>query len=412
MAGVMQQQNNQDPTLETPQLSQEDIRGLLEHPTAETKIGVLNKISRHYNTNKFTEAQVQLAEQIFRLLLRQAEVEVRKALSDTLMNNRSAPVDVILSLAKDVEEVSLPILEFSEVLEDEHLVEIIRTTEQTAKHVAIAQRGKVSEAVSTELVNTNNEAVVDTLLQNDAAKISEPTYGKVINSYADKEKIVESLITRGSLSPTLISQMTQRVSKAIQKKIEKKYEQSFSDIGAFFQESSEVAAFKFIGQQAVDDDLMQLVDRLEERTELEESLHPVNGKLTQLLDGLEQLGHITPLSALAMGHLTLFEISISRLTGLPYTNVHKLVGDREGGLKALYDRAQLPMKLYDSVQFVVDVVRRMATEHEQQGTPYAKDDLHLMLRNIIKYSEGKQVRNLAHFVSVIRGHIEKSQGEW
>lgn len=393
-------------------LSQEDIRALLEHPNAETKIGVLNKISRQYNSRQFTAAQVQLAEQIFRVLMRQAEVEVRKALSETLMNNANAPIDVVLALAKDVEDVALPILEFSEVLGDEHLVEIIRTTEKTAMHEAIANRSKVSEVVSRELVNTNNERVVDRLLQNDAAKISEPTYEKVITNYADKEMIVESLITRGSLSPVLISQMTKKVSKAIQKKIEKKYEQSFTDIGAFFQESSEVAAFKFIGMQAMDDDLMEIVDKLEERGQLEDYLHPVHGKLTQLIEGLEQLGHITPLSALAMGHITLFEISISRLTGLPYSNVHKLVGDRTGGLKALYDRAQLPMKLYDAVAFVVEVVNRMDQENKQSGSPRAKDDLHRMLQNIIRSSEGRQVRNLAHFVSVIRTHIEKSQGDW
>ena len=390
-------------------LSQDDIKALMEHPDTDTKIDVIKKLSKQYTTEDFTDAQVKLAEQIFRLLLRQAEIEVRRALSENIMYSRMIPHDVVLSLAKDVEEVALPVLEFSEVLTDDDLIEIIKSTEKIASKIAIAKREHVSKNVSTALIDVKDEDVVDTLLQNEGAEIADKSFKTVVDTFPHSERIVESMITHGSIPSTIITQMTEKVSGVIQKKLEKKYKGSFNEISTFFQESSEVASLKFMGMRSIDNELMDLVDDLEREKKLEQALHPVHGMLTQLLDGMEQLGKLTPISALAMGHLTLFEISLSRLTGVPHHNVHKLAQDSEGGLTALYEKAQLPPKLFDAIKFVVEVIREMNKEAEETGMPKAREDLNVMIKNIINQSKGKKIKNLAHFISIVRHHIESGK---
>ena len=56
-----------------------------------------------------------LAEDIFRIMVKDAEVRVRQALADNLKENLDLPRDVARALANDVDSVSLPIIQFSEV---------------------------------------------------------------------------------------------------------------------------------------------------------------------------------------------------------------------------------------------------------------------------------------------------------
>ena len=393
-------------------LSNEDIKNLIQHHDSESKIMVIEKMASQYENNEFTSSQIELANDIFKLLLKQAEVEVRKALSDNLMNNKSVPHDIIFSLARDVEEVSLPVLEFSEVLTNEDLIEIVSTTQTTSSHIAIANRSTVSPELSDALVKTHNSQVVGTLLRNDKASISDQSYDIVLNDFSENESIVDSMISRGSLSSTIVDHMTEKVSEAIQKKLEAKYEHSFKDLNQFFKESSEVATFKFLSHQSVDTDLIDLVDSLEESGTLVEALDPVYGTLSQLLDGIEQVGQLTPLSAISVGHLTLFEIALSRLTGVPLPNVQKLVRGRQGGLNALYHKSELPPKLYEAVLFITGIIQDMDAAAKDGLGSYAKDNLHNFVKRIINDSKGKNIPNITHFISVIRKNIEESPEHW
>ena len=58
-------------------------------------------------------------------MIKDAEVRVREALAQNLKENPDLPHDVALSLAQDVDQVALPILQFSDVLTDDDLIEII-----------------------------------------------------------------------------------------------------------------------------------------------------------------------------------------------------------------------------------------------------------------------------------------------
>ncbi len=389
-----------------------DLKELMEHPDNDHKIQIVEKLSSHYMEGDFSDEEKEMTNEIFRLLMKKAEMEVRKSLSDNLISSNELPHDIVLSLARDVDEVALPILEFSEVLTDDDLVEIVKTSQQVSAQIAIANRNSVSESVSHALVETNNKEVVHHLMENDNAHIAEHSFSHALTSFSSSAEIVDSMITRGSIPNRIIAQMTEKVSEDIKKKLEAKYQHSFSDINTFFKESAEVAAHRFLGKQTVDPEIIALVDRLEAEGQLLEALDPVSGPLTQLLDGLEQLGHLTPLSALTIGHMTLFEIAVSRLTGIPFENTVRLVHDEEGGLRALYDRAQMPPKLFEATQFLVHVILLMEENAKEGRGNRASDDLYTYMKLISDMSAGKRFKNLAHFISMIKTHIDKLDGEW
>jgi hypothetical protein len=395
-------------------LSQKDVELLTNSGDAESKIKVINKVSRTYrNEEAFSEKERNLAEEIFRLLLKYAEISVRKSIAENLMSSESVPRDILLSLAKDIDDVSRPILEFSELLTEEDLIDIINNTGSVESQKAISRRDSLPENVSDALVETRNEEVVGSLMENNTAQINEATYNKVIDEFSNKEEIIESLITRGSIPPRVVINVTKKVSDAIKHKLEDRYKCNFDKINSLFKESGEIAAFRFGNMKIFGDDLIELINMLELNGQLEQALDPLHGKLTFILNDFEPIGQFVPISAIALGNKTMFEICMSRITGVKYSNIRKLVNDLDHGLKALYERAGLPEPLFEAIRFAIFVIKKMEEEAENfEASPRANEDLHEYIKRLITFSKGKKIRNLSSLISIIKKHIERQEGEW
>ena len=119
------------------ELTKDDVSRLLTDPSVDNRIGTSTKIAEGFNDGTLNENERRMAEEIFRVMVRDAEVRVREALALNLKENPAIPHDVALSLAKDVEQVALPVLQFSEVLIGANLIEII-ASQSLEKQVAIA----------------------------------------------------------------------------------------------------------------------------------------------------------------------------------------------------------------------------------------------------------------------------------
>ncbi|MCZ6467454.1 MAG: DUF2336 domain-containing protein, partial [Alphaproteobacteria bacterium] len=112
-----------------------------------------------------TERERILMFSILRQMIHDAEMSVRRVVSAQLAERDDAPRDLVQRLANDEIEVAYPILTKSTVLHDTDLIEVIQ--QRTLEHqMAIAIRQSVSEAVSGALVQTGNENVIGTLLEN------------------------------------------------------------------------------------------------------------------------------------------------------------------------------------------------------------------------------------------------------
>jgi len=110
------------------------------------------------------------------VLSRDQVTSVRQILSEALKDVVDAPGDIIRLLAKDMEVVvSGPVLQFSPVLTDEDLIEIISSRHSDAALNAISKRQSISESVSNAVIKTNEESAIADLLSNPTAQIREDT---------------------------------------------------------------------------------------------------------------------------------------------------------------------------------------------------------------------------------------------
>ncbi len=142
-----------------------------------------------------------MAYQALEILTRDQVTQVRQIISETLKDVAGAPPEVIRHLAWDAEiVVSGPVLEFSPVLTDEDLLEIITHGTATGQLCAISKRPNVPESVVDALVETSDVEAVGLLLANKSAQIREETLDKVIDQATDVESWHSPLIARPLLS--------------------------------------------------------------------------------------------------------------------------------------------------------------------------------------------------------------------
>jgi len=128
-------------------------------------------------------------------------VRVRKILAAEIKSHPCVPRDVILALASDVEEtVSVPILEYSPLLSDADLLEIIASARAQNALSAIARRRGVSERVSELIVASLDVTAVAALLSNPNASIRENTMGRIIDHAEAIEAWQGPLVARSDLS--------------------------------------------------------------------------------------------------------------------------------------------------------------------------------------------------------------------
>ncbi|MEE2971352.1 MAG: DUF2336 domain-containing protein, partial [Pseudomonadota bacterium] len=118
-------------------LTVDDVKRLLEDPSSENRFNTAEKIANGYSDGLLSDDERRIAEDIFSVMVHDAEVRVREALAANLKSCPFLSHDIARTLAADVEAVSLPVLQFSEVLTDEDLIEFVRNHGQS-KQMAVA----------------------------------------------------------------------------------------------------------------------------------------------------------------------------------------------------------------------------------------------------------------------------------
>jgi uncharacterized protein (DUF2336 family) len=317
------------------ELNKEDIARLLADPSAKTRADVATKIGAQLSEKELSESELKLSEDIVRHLARDIAVQVRASLAQSVKKAKKLPHDVAMKLAQDVAEVSLPVLEFSTVLNDKDLVEIIQAA-PAEKQEAIARREEVSESVSEALVDKGGEKAVNTLLENKSAQIGAKAFDKVVNKFPVSEKIQASLVLRDRLPLAVAEKLVAHVSEALREQLVARHELSRDVLADVIMQGREQATVNLLGGTR-GQDVENLVQQMKQ-----------NGRLTPSLI----------IRALCMGDISFFEVSMAALSDIPPANARVLVHDRGPlGLKSLYDKTSLPPGMYPIIRVALQVVR-------------------------------------------------------
>ncbi|MDA0663940.1 MAG: DUF2336 domain-containing protein [Proteobacteria bacterium] len=176
------------------------------------------------------EREVQLIFDILYRLINGVEMRVRRDLAQRLASREDVPRDLIVTLANDQIDVAYPVLVGSTLLQDEDLIAITQD-KAVSHHIAITLREYVSIAVSDALIDTDNVEVIDSLVRNPAAELSEPTMARLVEMSRDKPPLRRPLLQRPDISPDLAWRMHQWVGDALKKFIDEKYPGGIDQIG-------------------------------------------------------------------------------------------------------------------------------------------------------------------------------------
>lgn len=375
-------------TLQSLSLSPQDVQRLLHDSSAELRIDMVHRLTKVYDRKGLGEDETVIAEQIFRLLLKDTEVRVRGALAMELKNAAHMPRDIALKLARDVEEVSIPILRFSEVLNDEDLVDLVKSVKDPGILVAIAQRAKVSFPVSTALVNTKVEAALTSLLQNQNAQISEESLQEVIRTFPDNQGILEAMSQRAELPVTVVEKLITKVSAAFAQSLQNKYDLAPGQIAEKTQKVREDTTLGMARGVLSDVELDRLV--------------------TQLM----AFGRLSPsmvLSSLCDGNIRFFEMCLSKMAQVPLKNVRILLEDASAnGFRALYAKAGLPEVVMMGVHALFRAVKLVLGAGVQVGTTTFAASVIDQLDQLSR-REG-EIENLQYIISLVKRSLS-SEGK-
>jgi uncharacterized protein (DUF2336 family) len=316
-------------------LTQADVARLLAEPVASVRAEVANKLAQEIDSALLSEAELQIAQDIVRLLARDVELAVRSSLSQSLRCAKHLPHDVALRLANDVEAVALPILTDSPVLTDADLIEVVRHG-SSQKQEAIASRDGVSEQVADALVTQGSESAVATLMANARALIAAKSLGAAIDRFGDIDRVKTNMVHRATLPVTIAERLVALVSEQLQTWLVSHHELPISLATDLVLQSRERATLQFsLGSS--EQELEQLVRQMH-----------YNQRLTPLL----------VLRALCLGDLPFFEMAMAVMAMVPVLNARVLIHDvGPNGLASLYEKAGMPPRLLPAVRVAVDVAR-------------------------------------------------------
>lgn len=161
------------------------------------------------------QAQRYLIE-VIEILAQDQAVRVRQVVADTLKDVTTAPPHVIQRLARDAAEVvACPVLEFSPLLSDQDLVEIIENGCVSGKLSAISRRHGVGEQVTDAIAGTRDAAAVTALLDNASAQIREETLDGLVDAALQVSAWHEPLVRRPALSFAAVRKLAGFVAESL-----------------------------------------------------------------------------------------------------------------------------------------------------------------------------------------------------
>jgi len=149
-------------------------------------------------------------------LARDQEKAVRTMLAEEIKHHDCVPKRIAKKLAKDTEEsVALPIIEYSPVLDDKDLIELVAASRASSVLTAVAKRKKLSGNVSDAVAARLDIPAISALLANTDAALRTKTLDRIISQAADVAEWHAPLVLRAELSRGAIQRLASFVGSAM-----------------------------------------------------------------------------------------------------------------------------------------------------------------------------------------------------
>lgn len=321
-----------------------DLRRMIKATDDDDRASAAHKLCRSMDRADLTDEERAAAHKILRMLAEDAAELVRRAMAVTLKASDLIPHDVARRLAADVDSIALPIIGFSPAFTDDDLIEIIEAG-SPIRQIAIAGRAFVSRDVGEALSADGCEEAVRTLACNDNADLSQRAMATSLDRFGDAPEIIAALAYRKVLPVEITERLIASASDAVREHLITRHAVAPETAIRLAGFARERATVDLIDQAADNADLPRFVAQLNGRKALTASLL---------------------LRAVARGQMALFEHGLAELASTPHSRVWLMVHDAGPlGLRAIYDRAGLPPRLFPAFRAGVDTWRSLLAEGGQ-----------------------------------------------
>ncbi len=354
-----------------------DYKRFKNEPSVESRAALVRRISNQFMSDEFNATEKEVAIDILDVLSYDVEKNIRYTIAYELRNCSALPHDIALRLAHDIEEVSSPILEFSEVLTDSDLGEIIHSAQDASKISAIAKRKYVSPEISSKIVDTKHLQAIGTLLKNTGADINDSTFENVLHMPDAPESLLNLMVERGGLQESIAAKLITMVSKELQEALIHQYNIPAETATQLTQSAEERETLRVTEHHKDDESTIRLVDHLFE-----------TGKLN----------HSILLRALCKTDTLFFISGLARLAGIPISNAKTLVA--KGDLKAfeaLFTAAAMPSSMMEATNILLKIFKDTPKAPEESSVDYSR----FLIKQIVKNQYDRDIPNMRYFLTLI-----------
>ena len=200
----------------------DELEANLASGNVQHRLKVLQRVTDLFVAGSchYSGAEIELFDDVLMRLVAEIETEARARLSQRLASLANAPPGLIRRLAfDDAIVVAAPVLASSPQLSDADLIENAATKSQDHLY-AIAQRLKLSEAVTDVLVERGNRRVVNRVASNDGALFSFKTYEKLVQHARDDRKLGLTIGRRSDIPRQCFLKLLETASAEVREKLE------------------------------------------------------------------------------------------------------------------------------------------------------------------------------------------------
>lgn len=166
----------------------------------------------------FSDSDHRIMSEIILQLMESVELSVKQAISERLSKQTDVPHDLILNFVNMEASVAIPILMNSAVLRDPDLLSVVM--HKTMEHqMAVSMRTMIPPKVSKALAESEHDAVVRSLLENEGAQIDAETYEGLASRVTEDTVFNDAMVWRRDLPSSVADQLYRAVSGALRQEL-------------------------------------------------------------------------------------------------------------------------------------------------------------------------------------------------
>jgi uncharacterized protein (DUF2336 family) len=199
------------------------IGTLLVDKDVDARAEIARRVGERLSVDDLPEVERRAAEALARTLVEDAIERVRCELSEALKSARHVSRDVALKIAHDVDKVSCPFLEVTEIFSEEDWQQLVLTISRGAR-ISVARRKSMSEALAVSLAEIGDTLVAQTLVENPAAPMTPPVCTPIMERFEASTWVLDKMAERDDLYVEVASRLIGKVSAAARHKLKETYD--------------------------------------------------------------------------------------------------------------------------------------------------------------------------------------------